>query len=393
MDKKGKSFIVKNKFLPAWFEDPDKRAYDNVDFQPRPLECPEKTFNLWNGFAIEKCDVEPKNCERILDLINTLCNFQEETYGYFMDWLAQMVQFPAVKSGTAIVLKSEPGGGKSTLSIIFRKMMGQSYVGETANPAQDIFGTHGNIHIGKILTFLDEVKSGDTVKNLGQLKNLITSEKCNYNEKGVKLVEVMNCSRFLFTTNESIPLAVDDNDRRYGMIECSDKYCLNFEFWIDFYKNVVEDQGIIKGFFNTLMERDVSNRDWMSFPQTELRSEMIKASLHPIIYFLDKFIRSHKYISEDIIKITPTKLFAVYKEYCSKHNINVTGNASGFGSIFRSRTRFEKVDIGIEIKKSNGIRKYEMDKYKVFEWLKSKDYTMYDALPKCDITYDSEDEL
>ena len=156
---------------------------------------------------------------------------------------------------------------------------------------------------------------------------------------------------------------------------------------------MVEDQGIIKGFFNTLMERDVSNRDWMSFPQTELRSEMIKASLHPIIYFLDKFIRSHKYISEDIIKITPTKLFAVYKEYWSKHNINVTGNTSGFWAIFRSKTCFEKVDIGIEKKKSSGIRLYQMDKYKVFEWLKSNDYTMYDELPKCSITYDSEDEL
>ena len=111
------------------------------------------------------------------------------------------------------------------------------------------------------------------------------------------------------------------------------------------------------------------------------------------MYFVDTFIRYPGFVSKDVIKITPTKLFTEYKRYCSENNIHTSGNASGFGLIFKDKTRFEKEDIGIENKKTNGIRSYVMDKHKVFEWLQSNDYTMYDELPTCAISTDSEDEL
>ena len=39
------------------------------------------------------------------------------------------------------------------------------------------------------------------------------------------------------------------------------------------------------------MERHTSTRYPVKFPETEMRPDMIQASLHPIVYFIDNCIR------------------------------------------------------------------------------------------------------
>jgi len=366
---------VDKQFIKTWFTDPKKRVYDKYDFVPRPLTCSKNVYNMWKGFDIEKSNADAKNCNEILQLIFVLCNKDNDAYTYFMDWLAHMFQFPAIKTGTAIVLKSKQGAGKGTLIEILRKMMGD-LIGETSNPQEDIFGRHGNIHIGKILTSLDEVKNGDTCKVLGRLKNIITSNKCIYNEKGQKQVEVNNMSRFIFTTNEAIPLSIDGKeDRRYCMIECANDYCKKTEFWNAFYKNNVNDEGVIKGFFNHLMNMDISKRDWLKFPQTEFRNDIIKVSIHPIIYWFDKYIH-HMTNKEE--KVSISELHDSYKEYCSENNLSTIGNCNGFGMIFKNKIEFE--ECGITKVKSHGVMKLLINKEKSFQWLKDNDFTVYESL-------------
>ena len=143
-----------------------------------------------------------------------------------MNWLADIIQHPGKKCGTAVVLKSKQGGGKGTLIDILRRMMG-GYVSETSNPQNDLFGNHGNVHINKLLCSLDEVKSSDTSKFLGRLKNIITSHHCTCNEKNMRQVEVQNNCRFVFTTNDAFPISIDNDDRRYFVTECSNmKRCI-----------------------------------------------------------------------------------------------------------------------------------------------------------------------
>jgi len=379
---------VDKQFIKTWFADLKKRVYDKYDFVPRPLTCSENVYNMWQGFDIEKLDVEPKSCSEILELIFVLCNKDDDAYTYFMDWLAHMFQFPAIKTGTAIVLKSKQGAGKGTLIEILRKMMGD-LIGETSNPQEDIFGRHGNIHIGKILTSLDEVKNGDTCKVLGRLKNIITSNKCIYNEKGQKQVEVNNMSRFIFTTNEAIPLSIDGKeDRRYCMIECANDYCKKTEFWTAFYKNNVNDEGVIKGFFNHLMNMDISNRDWLKFPQTEFRNDIIKVSIHPIIFWFDKYIH---HMTKEEEKVGIGELNNSYKKYCSENNLSIIGNCNGFGMVFKNKIEFE--ECGIIKVKSSGIMKLLINREKSFQWLKDNEFTVYQSLYHFENDESDDDEL
>ena len=209
MNAMGVVSVEEKSFINTWLKDSDKRAYDTYNFVPPPLVCPVTVFNIWDGFPIEHEEItETDSYEWILYIIECLTNFNKEAYDYLLNWLADIIQNPGKKCGTAVVLKSKEGGGKGTLILIMRSIMGD-YVCESSNPSNDLFGSHGNCHINKLLCSLDEVKSKDTSQDIGRMKNIITSNHCIYTEKGQKQVEVMNCCRFIITTNNSFPINID----------------------------------------------------------------------------------------------------------------------------------------------------------------------------------------
>lgn len=371
-------------FIDKWLKDPEKRYHTHLDLIPPPLKAPDGVYNLWNGFDIERSKVAPKDPSRVFELIKVLCNHDMNAYEYVVDWIAQMFQYPAVKTGTAICFKSKQGAGKGSLYNILEKMMG-SLCKETADPLQTIFGTHGNLHIGKVFVAIDETGSGDTCKVLGKLKNIITSNKTVYNEKGLKQVVVSNFTRFMFTTNNSIPISLDGkDDRRYCIIECSSELCKISEFWNSFYDEVVDDEGVIRGFYDALMMRDISGRNWMKLPETELRQEVIDVSTHPIVFWFDIFIRSNP-IEQ---KWTPIQLFDNYRLYCVEHGINSCKNAKSFGISFRDHIAFN--ECGIEKTRTKHGMAYEVDRQRSFDWLKRNNYTDYDSLAVIDT--EEEDE-
>ena len=364
---------VDESFVKTWFYDKDKRVYDIYDFLPPPLDCPDYVYNMWKGFPIIHNGAEPLDCKEITELIWVVSGKNQGCYDYFMNWLAQMVQHPAVKTGTAVVLKSKQGAGKGTIVQIMRRIMGD-YCTETSDPQLNIFGTHGNSHIGKILVSIDEVDNSDTCKILGKLKNIITSDKCVYNEKGLKQVEVNNMCRFIFTTNKPIPINLEQGDRRYCLIESCNDYCLKGGFWNDYYKNVVNNPGKIKAFYNMLMARDISKVDWMQFPDTEFKKDIVKVSLHPIVFWFDYYI--HKEVNREF-KVGMSILYDSYMEYCNGHNIKGCANVNAFGLIFKNQIDLVKCKID---KVKEGSMKLLINREKVFEWLKANDFTIYESL-------------
>jgi len=128
IDERGRE----KQFLQRWYLDPTKRSYRKIDYIPPPLHCPTDVYNMWNGFEIEKYRGETQPCDAILKLIKVLCNHEDNAYNYVLDWLANLVQEPGLKPGTAILFKSGQGAGKSTLVTILRKILGDK-LGETSN--------------------------------------------------------------------------------------------------------------------------------------------------------------------------------------------------------------------------------------------------------------------
>ena len=128
-----------------------------------------------------------------------------------------------------------------------------------------------------------------------------------------------------------------------------------------------------------MKNRDISKVNWQNFPTTELRDDIIGASLHPMIYWMDKFIRSDNF-PQETQQFSASNLYTLYTQYCVANRINVySNNSKSFGIILKDNINFD--GCGIEKKKSCGVMVFVINKNKVFEWLKENNYSTYDELP------------
>jgi len=104
----------------------NKKTFNTVDTIPHSLNCPANVYNLWKTWDYEKYENEYlPNLDDLLFIqnhIRTLCNYQEEIYEYVVDWLAQMIQFPHIKT-TMLLFLSKEGVGKGLFLALIEKII------------------------------------------------------------------------------------------------------------------------------------------------------------------------------------------------------------------------------------------------------------------------------
>ena len=135
------------------------------------------------------------------------------------------------------------------------------------------------------------------------------------------------------------------------------------------------------------MARDISQVDWMDFPETEFKKDIVKVSLHPVVFWFDYYI--HKAVNSEF-KVGMSALYDSYMEYCNGHNIKCCANVNAFGLIFKNQIDLEKCRIAKV--KSHGTMKLLINRENVFEWLIANDFTIYENLSPFN-DEDSDDEL
>ncbi len=109
-----------------WLNHSDRRQYDRVVFDPSGSPVPDDTYNLWRGFA-----VEPRSgaCHGFINhLLQNICQGDKRLTTWVVAWLAQLVQQPATKLGTALVLRGGKGTGKGFFVNAVGKLLGRHYV-------------------------------------------------------------------------------------------------------------------------------------------------------------------------------------------------------------------------------------------------------------------------
>ena len=136
---------IEQNFIKKWLVNNENiRKYDDMNIYPHPVPCPPRMYNLWRPFAIEKLHgtpytPNPKALEFYLHHIRILCNHNEIVYTYIVKWIAQMLQYPGVKSIMPTFI-GKPGTGKSSLILLLTLIMGEDKILETAQPSRDVWG-------------------------------------------------------------------------------------------------------------------------------------------------------------------------------------------------------------------------------------------------------------
>jgi phage/plasmid-associated DNA primase len=207
-----------------------------------------------------------------------LCNNDETVAKYFELWIAQMIQFPAIKSNCPILISKE-GAGKGTLLQVLLKLLGVNKYYETTEPERDVWGSFNGLMCDAFLVNLNELSKKSTKDCMGKIKGLITDGAMTINPKGITPYKITSYHHFIITTNSEDPMPTKKDDRRFWIVRSSDELIGNKEYFDDIQKIIQDDNAIasIFQYFKTLEGAD--NFKNVERPLTEYQQNIQDANI------------------------------------------------------------------------------------------------------------------
>lgn len=199
----------------AWLESEHRREHRSIVMRPgEPRVTHDNCLNTWSGFSVEpeEGDIAP-----FLKLLVRLAPDKID-HMHILHWLAHLLQKPAVKMSSALVMWShQQGVGKNLLFECITKIIGPRHaaiIGQS-ELERDFNGWAAD----KVFVIGDEVSGQDRRQHVDKLKGLITGTTVQINEKFQPARETENLMNFVFLSNHSSALFMDDRDRRYHVVE------------------------------------------------------------------------------------------------------------------------------------------------------------------------------
>lgn len=258
-----------------------------------------------------------ESCIPIIDLVKFLCGKETDAYEWLMKWIAYPLQHPGAKMNTSVLLCSVvQGSGKS---LFFEKIMTRIY-GEKysvtlgQNGLESIYTDWAE---RKLYCLFEEIFNNKSKFGMmGLIKHMITGEKIRIEKKFMSGYSQNNHINCVFLSNEIQPLAIEERDRRFLVLEPNQK--LNDEL-----KGLIEqclepDSKAISAFYTYLLSLDLSDfTPYTEPPMTKAKQKIIQFGLPGWKLFLDDWkagLLEHPFVcclSDD--------LYSAYRQWCHKN--------------------------------------------------------------------------
>ncbi|MCF8074031.1 MAG: DUF5906 domain-containing protein [Desulfarculaceae bacterium] len=255
-----------------WLKHPRRKEYkDGVVFLPgqgQLLGC----YNLYKGFAVEP---EEGDCDLFLKhLREVICAGDEGVASWALSWLADCVQNPAERPGTALVLQGRQGTGKGMFMQYFGTLFGRHYLHITSS--RHLTG-HFNAHLeDALLVFADEAHFAGDRASLGALKGLVTEDLLMIERKYHDPRQVKNFVRVIMASNNPWVIAAAGEERRFCVLEVSEAHMQDKEYFAALSEEM--ESGGREALLHYLLEYDI-NEDLRTIPKTDALQEQQVASL------------------------------------------------------------------------------------------------------------------
>ena len=190
-----KGLLKKMLFVTRWMGDVRIREVTRIVCDPQKTD--PKAYNMWNGFAAERLlgvsGVDALVAPIVHHIGRVMTDDNEAHTGWVLDYLANILQRPHQKTQVAISLFGKQGCGKGILFDFFRtKILGTNCSKQTSNPMADLFGGFASGLVNSVMVQIDEITNLKDKKDA--LKDLITSDKVRYEQKGKDCIVVQNLS-------------------------------------------------------------------------------------------------------------------------------------------------------------------------------------------------------
>jgi len=279
---------------------------DQIGFDPGG-EDKNVICNRWRGWP-----TKPKVgcCDMLLDLLRFICSAdpkREEVFKWMLCWLAYPIQHPGAKMHTAIVVHGPQGTGKSRFFEAYAKIFGDYSIVINQGAIEDKFNSDWSER--KLFVLADEIVARSDMYHLkNQLKAFITGEWVRVNPKNVAAHKERNHMNIVFTSNERMPVVLEDDDRRHCVVWTPPK--MNEMFYTEV--NTEIEQGGIEALHQFLLDFDIGDfKPWTKPPMTEAKKNLITLSLGSDEVFLREWQAG--YI--DGLPFCPIGTSTLYAEY------------------------------------------------------------------------------
>lgn len=303
---------IRADLFKAWSEHPDRDIVrqDEVGFDPAGTD-PSITCNLWGGWPTQP---RPGKCDRLLELLHYMCSGERnsaELADWVLKWLAYPIQHPGAKMKTTIVVHGPQGTGKNMLFEAVMSIYGK--YGRILD--QDaLTDKHNDWASRKLFLIADEVVAQANrfeVKN--KLKTLITGTWVRINPKHIAAYDEANHVNLVFLSNESMPVVLEEDDRRHCVIWTPPKKSK------DFYEALQREieAGGIAAFHDYLLHLDLGGFHTATEPpETAAKRELVDLSQDSPVEFVDALFRMDVTGMKAIPGLT-TDWYVVYQRWCT----------------------------------------------------------------------------
>lgn len=332
--------------IKLWAYHPARRELKGVENAPG-IDLGPDYLNMWGGWGTEpkrnadgSLDFSGDGCKRFLRHIRVVwCNRDMKLFKWVIGWLADIVQHPTRKKGKAIMLVSGQGTGKSfPIEHYLARIFGGAYGYEdTTNFLTRNFNASSS---GKLLIYGDEfVFQGDKATN-DRLKSFITKEKDKIEEKGKDSYVVDHHTRLIASTNHSHALNLENDDRRWLILNVSDEFKNNIPYF-EAFKDEADNGGpeaLHAYLMNPALLQDINLRE---LPETAAAVGQKIHSLQSVEAFLYECLAARtvqlglsddmrQEWTEDGVKVGKGDLHKAYLEYCKAQKDNYPARDSTF---------------------------------------------------------------
>ena len=330
--KNGDAFISPHNFIKDWLvNNPSIRSYTDMGCYPDQDKCPTDYYNTWRPFAMELVkdyDDMPDALELIKKHILILAGNEPEVASYLESWIAQMIQYPSVKTICPTLISKE-GAGKGTLMMLLQKMIGEKKYFETPTPSKTVFGNFNGEMANSFLVNLDELSKKEMTDCEGYFKSLTTNPMITINEKGVKSYTINSYHRFIITTNKEDPITSKKDDRRNLIIRSSDELIGRTEYFNELYA-LLGDVNVIKTCYEYFKGiPNMADFKNIPMPKTAYQRDIQESAVCPIEMWL-KDLATKNHESKELV-VSVAVQYTLFTEWCSKCGINYEVSNVQFG--------------------------------------------------------------
>ena len=264
--------LKQHDLLSPWLLDSERKMYERMVFRPGG-SCLPTEYNTYQGFAAASLPLSDnqkldKALEYLKEIILNLGNNEMDNAKYILMWIADLFQHPGTRPGVALILSGPQGVGKDTLGSLIGRIVGKKYYGHFDDAENQLFGAFNSQLEDKLFIHLEELQGFSTRKNSSKLKALITKDDMLVNHKGVIPYQKDVFYRFFATTNEAIPVKVEQGDRRFAIFFAGDKNKGNHAYWKD-VNEVFQDRDIHNGMLEFFLSINLDGWNARDIVETE----------------------------------------------------------------------------------------------------------------------------